>query len=120
MVEFDDVAVDKLRIYDKGYDRAKEFTQYSEYLTIRDGNVHIPQLSMQEPLHLQLQQFLSCIQSGDSPAADLASGARVTAVLEAAQRSVELDGIPVDVDVDRLEAHGLLHRQPGTRAFNNP
>ena len=58
MAELDDVATDKLRIYDKGYDRPPQFTQYAEYLTIRDGDVHIPQLPMEEPLQLQLAQFL--------------------------------------------------------------
>jgi len=97
MVEFDDVAVDKLRICDKGYDRAPSFTQYAQYLTIRDGDVFIPQLSMQEPLQLQLQHFLSCIETGGSPTTNLESGARVIAVLEAAQRSLALDGIPVEL-----------------------
>ncbi|MEJ7596847.1 MAG: Gfo/Idh/MocA family oxidoreductase [Kofleriaceae bacterium] len=97
MVEFDDVAVDKLRICDKGYDRASSFTQYAEYLTIRDGDVFIPQLSMQEPLQLQLQHFVACIQSDSQPITSLESGARVIAILEAAQRSIELDGVPVEL-----------------------
>jgi predicted dehydrogenase len=97
MVEFDDVAVDKLRICDKGYDRAPSFTQYAQYLTIRDGEVVIPQLSMQEPLQLQLQHFLSAIASRQTPTTDFASGVRVIAILEAAQRSLALDGVPVDL-----------------------
>ena len=97
MVEFDDVAVDKLRICDKGYDRVPNFTQYAEYLTMRDGDVFIPQISMQEPLQLQLQHFLACITTGRSPATNLESGARVIATLEAAQRSLALDGVPVEV-----------------------
>lgn len=97
MVEFDDVAVDKLRICDKGYDRAPSFTQYAEYLTIRDGDVFIPQLSMHEPLQLQLQHFLACIRTGAQPTTSLASGVRVIAMLEAAQRSLDLDGIPVEL-----------------------
>ena len=95
MVEFDDVAADKLRIYDKGYDRPPEFTEYGHYLTLRDGDVHIPQIRMQEPLRLQLQHFADCIERGETPVTDAASGVRVTAVLEAAQRSLAGDGIPV-------------------------
>ena len=97
MAELDDVATDKLRIYDKGYDRPPEFTQYAEYLTIRDGDVHIPQLPMEEPLQLQLAQFLRAIEQGQATVADLESGVRVVAVLEAAQRSLELDGAPVEL-----------------------
>jgi predicted dehydrogenase len=97
MAEFDDVATDKLRIYDKGYDRPPEFTEYAEYLTLRDGDVFIPTLPMQEPLRVQWQQFLANLAV--PPAlADLARAVRVTAVLEAAQRSLQGDGAPVEVE----------------------
>ncbi len=97
MVEFDDVAPEKLRIYDKGYDRPPDFTEFAEYLSLRDGDVHIPRLPMEEPLRVQLQHFVDCIQTGASPTTDLASGTRVVAVLEAAQRSLRARGEPVDL-----------------------
>jgi predicted dehydrogenase len=97
MVEFDDVATDKLRIYDKGYDRPPEFTEYSQYLTLRDGDVHIPQIPMHEPLRLQLQDFVDCIQTGRPSAANIDTGVRVVSVLEAAQRSLAMDGVPVNL-----------------------
>ncbi len=98
MAEFDDVATDKLRIYDKGYDRPPEFAQYAEYLSLRDGDVYIPQLAMQEPLHLQLLHFLDCIERDAKPIANLRDAIAVTAVLEAAQRSLHQGGIPVEVE----------------------
>lgn len=97
MVEFDDVAPEKLRIYDRGYERPPEFTQFSEYLTIRDGEVHIPQLTMEEPLVLQLRHFLDCIQHGVEPRSNLVTGLRIVRTLEAAQRSMAMDGLPVDL-----------------------
>lgn len=97
MVEFDDVAPEKLRIYDKGYDRTKNFTQFSEYLTLRDGDVHIPHLSMEEPLRLQLHHFVDCITGLDQPRTDVTSGVRVVRLLDAAQRSLASDGVPVAV-----------------------
>ena len=97
MAEFDDVAADKLKIYDKGYDRPPEFTEYAQYLTLRDGDVHIPQISMQEPLRLQLGHFLDCIATRHEPITSLASGVRVIRILEAAQRSLSTDGHPVQI-----------------------
>ena len=97
MVEFDDVATDKLRIYDKGYDRPSNFTYFDEYLTLRDGDVHIPQLSMEEPLRIQTRHFIDCVMTGAAPRTDVASGLRVTRILDAAQRSLQLDGIPVPI-----------------------
>ncbi len=100
MAEFDDVAADKLRIYDKGYDRPPRFTEYDAYLTLRDGDVHIPQIAMQEPLRLQLHHFLDCIRDGRSPTSDLDSGVRIVRVLDAAQQSLARDGVPIDVSND--------------------
>jgi predicted dehydrogenase len=97
MVEFDDVAPDKLRIYDKGYDRPPQFTHFAEYLTLRDGDVHVPAVPMGEPLQLQLRHFLDCIRDDATPLTSLAGGLRIVAVLEAAQRSLEADGRPVPV-----------------------
>ena len=97
MAEFDDVAHDKLRVYDKGYDRPPEFTEYAEYLTVRDGDVLIPQIAMREPLQLQLEHFVDCIETGEVPRSSLESGASVTAVLEAAQLSLRREGAPHEV-----------------------
>jgi len=97
MVEFDDVATDKLRIYDKGFDRPAVFTQYAQYLTIRDGDVYIPHIEMQEPLQLQLRDFIRSIETGSEPRANLDSGVRTIAILAAAQRSLTLDGEPMKI-----------------------
>lgn len=97
MVEFDDVATEKLRIYDKGYDRPPEFTRYSEYLTIRHGDIHIPHVKMVEPLAVEIRHFLDCARTGARPRTDGDSGVRVVQVLEAAQQSLEADGAPVDI-----------------------
>lgn len=97
MVELDDVSPEKLRIYDKGYDRPPAFTQFGEFLTIRDGDVHIPKVAMEEPLRAELRHFLDCIERGERPETDLAQGVRVTAILEAAERSLATGGAPLAV-----------------------
>jgi predicted dehydrogenase len=98
MVEFDDVARDKLKIYDRGYDRPPEFKQFAEFLTLRDGDVHIPHVPMVEPLCAELRHFLECMAEDRQPETDLASAIRVTAVLEAAERSLRLGGTPLRVE----------------------
>ena len=95
MAELDDVAPDKLRIYDKGYDRPPAPAEFSQYLTACDGDVHIPHLPMVEPLAAQLDHLVDCIRHGRPPLPDLDSAVRVTAVLDAAQRSLAQDGAPV-------------------------
>jgi predicted dehydrogenase len=98
MVEFDDVApVEKIRIYDKGFDRPPAFTEYAQFLSIRNGDVHIPQIAMVEPLEREVRHFIECVSEGKRPLTDGHSALRVVRVLEAAQKSLENDGAPVEV-----------------------
>ena len=89
MVEFDDVAPDKLHIYDRGYDRPPAFASFAEYLTLRNGDVTIPQVPMVEPLVAEVAHFLDCIAGRAVPRTDAASGVRVVRMLAAAQASLD-------------------------------
>jgi predicted dehydrogenase len=96
MVEFDDAhPVEKLRIYDKGFEKPPAFTDFAEYLSIRNGDIHIPQVPMVEPLDVECRHFLECVQTGKAPLTDGLSALRVVRVLEAAQKSLEVDGAPI-------------------------
>lgn len=96
MVEFDDAhPVEKLRIYDKGVDRPPQFTEYAQYLSIRNGDIHIPAVPMTEPLESECRHFIECVQENRTPLTDGEGALRVVSVLEAAQRSLEGDGAPV-------------------------
>jgi predicted dehydrogenase len=98
MVEFDDVhPVEKIRIYDKGVDRPPVFTEYAQFLSIRNGDIHIPHVPMVEPLERETRHFLDCITQGKRPITDGHSAMRVVRVLEAAQKSLENDGAPVSL-----------------------
>jgi len=101
MAVYDDLAGDeRLRIYDKGYDRPPEFTDFSEYLTIRQGDIHIPHLVMNEPLAVEIRHFLDCIRTGATPRTDGESALRVVRVLEAADLSLKRDGGPIEIEHD--------------------
>ena len=95
LARFDDIGPDKLCLYDKPYDDPPHFTQFSDYLTLGGGAIEVPRLAMSEPLRLQLQHFAACIRTDMRPQTDVASGLRVTRILEAARRSLALDGQPV-------------------------
>jgi len=98
MVEFDDVhPVEKLRIYDKGFDRPPAFTEYAQFLSIRNGDIHIPQIPMVEPLEVQCRHFVECVTEGKRPLTDGVSAVRVVQVLDAAQRSLQRGGAPVSL-----------------------
>jgi predicted dehydrogenase len=89
MVDFDDVhPSEKLRIYDKGFDKPPAFAGFGEYLTLRQGDVHIPNVTMVEPLAVECQHFLDCIASGKTPRSDAQSGVEVVRALAGAEASL--------------------------------
>lgn len=99
MMEMDDVRpAGKLRIFDKGVTRDLDFTEYEQFLSLRNGEVTVPDIPMEEPLVAEHRHFLQCILDGTPPLADGSSALRVVRVLEAAQRSLDADGGPVTLE----------------------
>lgn len=101
MLVYDDIDADaKLRVYDKGADRLDGDDAYGAYqYRLRNGEMHVPRLEMVEPLATELKHFLDCTLTGERPRTDGWNGARVVAVLEAADKSLKSDGVKVDIDL---------------------
>jgi len=98
MVVFDDShATEKLRIYDKGFDRPPEYDSYGDYLSIRNGDIHIPHLHLEEPLTVECRHFLDAVQSGTPPRTSGRDGLEVVRILSAAEQSLRSGGAPVSV-----------------------
>jgi predicted dehydrogenase len=98
MVVFDDMeASEKIKVYDKGVERAGQVVSYGDALTVRSGDILIPKISLQEPLRIECQHFVDCIRDRATPLTDGADGLRVVKVLAAAQASLEAGGRPVAV-----------------------
>jgi predicted dehydrogenase len=96
MVVFDDMeASEKIRIYDKGIDRAGQIVSYGDALSVRSGDIMIPKISLQEPLRIECQHFVECVREHTAPLTDGADGLRVVRVLAAAQQSLAAGGTPV-------------------------
>jgi len=98
MVVFDDMeAAEKIRIYDKGADVKRTVLSYVEAITLRTGDIFIPKVPAGEPLKLEVQHFLDCIQQDRQPLTDGEEGLRVVRVLEAGSRSIKAGGAPVEI-----------------------
>lgn len=99
MIVFDDMeAEEPVKVYDKGLEREESTDFGAHQLTYRYGDTVAPHIPVQEPLTEQLAHFLQCIKSGERPLSDGRFGARVVAVLEAAERSWRAAGTPCAVD----------------------
>jgi len=48
-------------------------------------------------LKIECQHFLSCIKNNQTPRSDGRDGLRVVKVLQAAQESLDKNGMPVDI-----------------------
>ena len=99
MAVFDDMeATEKIRIYDKGVMNTPTYGSFGEALSLRFGDIHIPYIRMVEPLKLECQHFVDCIQNDAQPRSDGLDGLRVVKVLQAAQESLKSGGIPVRLE----------------------
>lgn len=99
MVVFDDMqAAEKIRIYNKGVAHNGQFANYADAPTLRFGEVTVPVLKMVEPLRLECDHFVECVQTRSTPRSDGRDGMRVVRVLDAAQRSLRSGGIPVSLE----------------------
>jgi len=97
MVVFDDMeSSEKIRIYDKGV-TPNQVVSYGDSFTLRFGNILIPRIDMVEPLRVECEHFLSCVNEGSQPRSDGNDGLRVVKVLAAAQDSLDKGGHPVRV-----------------------
>jgi predicted dehydrogenase len=97
MVVFDDMETsEKLKIYDKGVG-SPSYDTYAEYLSLRFGDITIPNIKMVEPLRTEAEHFIHCIESRAKPKTDGLDGLEVVRILIAAQESLKKKGVPVNV-----------------------
>jgi len=98
MAVFDDLeANEKLRIYDKGAQINTDYDSFAEYVGLRFGDILMPYIKVTEPLRLECLHFLECVRTRRQPVSDGRDGLRVVKVLDAAQRSLKLNGEPVKI-----------------------
>jgi len=93
MAVFDDVRkTDRLQIYDKKIELVN-----GQFVTEKPAARTID-FPADEPLLLEAQHFLDCIATRQTPKTDARDGWRVLKVLEASQRSLSLNGQPVQLE----------------------
>lgn len=98
MAVFDDMATgEMIRMYDKGVEQSFDYATYGESLSLRWGDVLIPNVKMTEPLRAECEHFVQCVQQRTPPRSDGRDGLRVLRVLDACQRSMDQQGAPVDL-----------------------
>lgn len=89
MLVYDDTEpIEKIKVYDKGVE-VIEPESFGEYqLSYRTGDILSPKLPAGEPLAAEMEEFLSCIETGNTPRSSGAEGLAVVRALELADASL--------------------------------
>jgi predicted dehydrogenase len=97
MIVYEDGAAEAVRIFDRGvvYKDPETFGEY--HLSYRTGDILSPQLSSDEPLALQTEEFVRLLRGGGTPLHCLALASDVVRLAEAAEASIGLGGSPIEV-----------------------
>ena len=94
MMVFDDMeSRDKLKIFNKRV--IKNNLEDRVEFNVRYGDIYIPKIDASEPLKLECLHFIDCIEKNKTPRSDGLDGLRVVRALEAAQESLDKEGIPI-------------------------
>lgn len=93
MIYYDDMQTsEKVRVYDKGVDVNSKEGEYQLRVQYRAGDMFAPQTSNKEALAEVSAHFIDCINTGKKPICAGEAGRDVTAILEAAERSLKNGG----------------------------
>ena len=97
MVVYDDMQpIEKVRIYDMRVDRPPHYDNFAEFqYSYHYGDSYIPYVKQEEPLKVECQHFIECIQNGRVPLTGGKQGLQVVQILEAATVSLKQNGTAV-------------------------
>ncbi len=98
MVVYEDTSTEQVRVYDRGVD-VIEPQSFGEYqLSYRSGDILTPRLDAEEPLRVEMQDFVDAIREGREPLSSKKLGLDVVRLIEAAEASLEFNGAPFPLD----------------------
>jgi len=99
MLVYDDIADNKVVIYDKGIDIPPySVTEDEFHASYRHGEETVYPLEWVEPLQAECKHFIDCIQTGSLPRSDGEDATKVVKVLETAQRSLRNGGVELHIE----------------------
>jgi predicted dehydrogenase len=92
MVVYDDTAENKIAIYDKGIDRRAVLGENMDYdnphfqtFDHRSGDVLLPKIDFKEPLKVEIEHFIDCIENGTKCITGVDHARKVVEILSTTQ-----------------------------------
>jgi len=99
MIVYDDVSqLEKIRIFDARVERPPHYDTFAEfYYAYHYGDVYMPYIKQEEPLKIECQHFLDCINRGAAPLTDGRQGLELVRILEASSKSLKRGGSSINL-----------------------
>jgi predicted dehydrogenase len=103
MVVYDDLETnEKIRIYDVRVERPAHYDTFADFhYSYHYGDSYIPYLKQEEPLRVECQHFLDCIEKSAKPLTSGHAGLELVRILEAASTSLKAQGAPVAMSLSQ-------------------
>jgi len=89
MVIFDDLEMDKLVIYDRGFDlqMSEEYGEYEYH--IRLGDINLPHIQQEDALRNSIEHFVECAEKKEASLSGTESSIRVMEILDEALKKLK-------------------------------
>jgi predicted dehydrogenase len=100
MAIWDDLSgLGPVMVFDKSVTRNREYADFGEFqLRAREGDVVVPLVPREEPMRLQVVEFLASLDAADPGRSDGQAGTDVVRVLAAINASIASRGAPVRIE----------------------
>jgi predicted dehydrogenase len=116
MICYDDNETnEKIKVYDKSVEVPPHYDTFAEFhYSYHYGDMYSPYIAQSEPLKVECQHFLDCIDGKESCLSGGSDGLKVVQILEASLKSLRSDGATVKIDASgNGNGHGLkTQRRP--------
>jgi len=100
---------EKLKIFNTGHSYQSAGGDFGSFqLSVKDGDVFIPNIAYPEPLSIEFDHFIDCVMHSKVPKTNAENAMRVITVLEAIEKSLRQGGNKVSLDKEPLMAHQPL------------
>jgi predicted dehydrogenase len=122
MIVYDDVEpLEKIKIYDARVDRPPHYNTFAEFTySYHYGDIYVPYVKQEEPLKVECQHFLDCINTGASPISNGLRGLELVKILEASSKSLKANGAPIYLDEEpKVPARPVIQIRSAAGARTN-
>jgi len=111
MILYDDnKPIEKIRVYDKHVELPQYYDTFGEFnYAYHYGDMYSPYLKQEEPLKVQCQHFIDCINNNQKPESSGLEGLQVVQILEAATESLQQNGTSVPINGIISDEMPLVH-----------